>query len=169
MPNLHNTLYVTSEGAYVSKSGESAVVKVDGSVRMQADAAACAVPAVIVADLFGGRRGLKLFSAQMGAGIPRSPTSSDSDSEGSGRLPGLAGAVCSSLSAWRCGSSQWSFTNSSRRWRMRCQRGTSGALRTSCAGQRSRSVQTSPRAPDVKGCARRSTSSTSPRVRCMRS
>ena len=35
MPNLHNTLYVTSEGAYVSKSGESAVVKVDGSVRMQ--------------------------------------------------------------------------------------------------------------------------------------
>jgi CRISPR-associated protein Cas1 len=35
VPNLHNTLYVTSEGAYVSKSGESAVVKVAGSVRMQ--------------------------------------------------------------------------------------------------------------------------------------
>ena len=35
MANLHNTLYVTSEGAYVAKSGESAVVKVDGSVRMQ--------------------------------------------------------------------------------------------------------------------------------------
>jgi CRISPR-associated protein Cas1 len=35
VPNLHNTLYVTSEGAYVSKSGESAVVKVDGAVRMQ--------------------------------------------------------------------------------------------------------------------------------------
>ena len=35
MPNLHNTLFVTSEGAYVAKSGESAVVKVDGAVRMQ--------------------------------------------------------------------------------------------------------------------------------------
>ncbi len=35
MTNLHNTLYVTSEGAYVSKSGESAIVKVEGAVRMQ--------------------------------------------------------------------------------------------------------------------------------------
>jgi CRISPR-associated protein Cas1 len=33
--NLHNTLYVTSEGAYVAKNGESAVVRVDGAVRMQ--------------------------------------------------------------------------------------------------------------------------------------
>ena len=35
MANLHNTLYVTSEGAYVAKSGETVVVRVDGATRMQ--------------------------------------------------------------------------------------------------------------------------------------
>jgi CRISP-associated protein Cas1 len=33
--NLHNTLYVTSEGAYVAKSGETVVVRVDGATRIQ--------------------------------------------------------------------------------------------------------------------------------------
>jgi hypothetical protein len=75
MANLHNTLYVTSEGAYVSKSGESAVVKVDGAVRMQVPLHHLASIVCFwlgrksarssrrqVADRFGGRRGLKAES-----------------------------------------------------------------------------------------------------------
>lgn len=33
--NFHNTLYVTSEGAYVAKSGETVTVRVDGQTRIQ--------------------------------------------------------------------------------------------------------------------------------------
>jgi CRISPR-associated protein Cas1 len=35
MTNFHNTLYVTSEGAYVAREGESVVVRVEGTTRMQ--------------------------------------------------------------------------------------------------------------------------------------
>ena len=35
MTNFHNTLYVTSEGAYVAREGESVVVRVNGATRIQ--------------------------------------------------------------------------------------------------------------------------------------
>jgi len=35
MSNFHNTLYVTTEGAYVAKSGETVIVRVDGETRIQ--------------------------------------------------------------------------------------------------------------------------------------